>query len=94
MTRKRQPTEETLRQCMRKIVAALENRGRRYYFFGGVSCQLLAKTPRTTADVDLVIENSSNTLPDPRDWLADEPFFWSGRHSQYVWVTMLEDDDD
>jgi hypothetical protein len=94
MTSKRQPTEQTLRQCMREIVAALKDPGRQYYFFGRVSYQLLRKTPRPTADVDLVIENSSNTLPDPRDWLADESIFWSGRHSQYAWVTTLEEDDD
>jgi hypothetical protein len=79
---------------MREIVAALKKLGRQYYFFGGVSCQLLTTIPRTTADVDLVIENSSNTLPNPRDWLADEPFFWSKRHSQYVWTTTLEEDDE
>ena len=32
-------------------------------------------------------------MPDPHDWLADEPFFWSKRHSQYVWATTLEGDD-
>ncbi|PWO21740.1 DUF3245 domain containing protein, partial [Pyrenophora tritici-repentis] len=80
---KRQPTRESLHHCMRDIVVALKNRERQYYFFGCVSCQLLARTPRTTGDVDVVIENSSNALPDPHDWLDDEPLFWSKTNSQY-----------
>jgi hypothetical protein len=78
---------------MRDMVGALEKRGRQYYFFGGISCQLLAKTPRPTADVDVVIENSSKALPNPHDWLSDEPFFWSKNYSQYVWATTVEEDD-
>ncbi|EDU46309.1 conserved hypothetical protein [Pyrenophora tritici-repentis Pt-1C-BFP] len=66
----------------------------KYYFFGCVSCQLLARTPRTTGDVDVVIENSSNALPDPHDWLDDEPLFWSKTNSQYVCATILEEEED
>lgn len=88
------PTRETLEQCMRAVVASLERRGREYYFFGGVSCQLLANTPRPTADIDLVIDNASMALPNPRDWLADQPFFWSAKHAQYVWATIGEHEEE
>jgi hypothetical protein len=33
MTGQRQPSQEALHDCMRDIVAALEGRGRQYYFF-------------------------------------------------------------
>jgi hypothetical protein len=83
---------EMLRKCMGQIVAALEARGRQYYFFGGVSCCFLAHCPRGTVDIDICIESSSNDVPDPHNWLAEEPFFWSRLHKKFVWVTTITDD--
>jgi len=90
MGRLPQPAEEDLHDCMKAIHQILTLRRREYYFFGGISCKLLAGVQRRTSDVDIVIENCSMALPNPRDWLATEPFFWSVQQEQYVFVAIRD----
>jgi len=82
--------EEDLVECLNSVHRALESRGRQYYIFGGICCKLLSKVQRSTVDIDVVIENGSLEIPNPRDWLEYEPFFWSAQEQQYVFILLRD----
>ncbi|KAF2728260.1 hypothetical protein EJ04DRAFT_569675 [Polyplosphaeria fusca] len=84
------PADDDLLDCVKKIGLIQNRLGRRYFIFGGTSCKMLAGAMRDTANVNIVLEKGSLKIPNPRDWLEQEPFFWSQQEEKYVFVVLRD----